>query len=93
MPGIDDVDAAGRVVAGPEIASRGVVYVKENEPLLEELRAAVVAALAERGPVTPVDREALGTLVRTAVRAFINQRFQRKPVVPPLITETQCPRP
>ena len=32
------VDRDGTVVAGPEIASRGFVYVKENEALLEELR-------------------------------------------------------
>ncbi|MBI1962688.1 MAG: ribonuclease J, partial [Candidatus Rokubacteria bacterium] len=44
------VDARGAVVAGPEIASRGFVYVKENEPLLEELKAAVLAALAAAEP-------------------------------------------
>jgi ribonuclease J len=81
------VDRAGRVVAGPDIASRGVVYVKENEPLLEELRAAVVEALAAREPDTPVDREVLGAHLRAAVRSFINQRFRRKPVVLPIILE------
>src|SRR5713101_9637684 len=40
------IDRSGAVLAGPEIASRGVVYVKENEALLEELRAAVLSALA-----------------------------------------------
>src|SRR6267142_3577218 len=44
------VDRHGAVVAGPEIATRGFVYVKENAPLLEELKKAVLAALAERGP-------------------------------------------
>jgi ribonuclease J len=77
----------GKIVAGPEIVSRGFVYVKENEPLLEELRAAVLAALDTRSPGAPLDREAVGALVRTAVRSFINQRFQRKPVVLPVILE------
>ena len=81
------VDTHGTVIAGPEIATRGVVYVKENEALLAELRAAVVAALAERAPKEPHDREALGQRVRTAVRQFVNQRFQRKPVVLPMILE------
>ena len=35
----------------------------------------------------PADREAIGALVRAAVRHFINQRFQRKPVVLPVILE------
>src|SRR5262245_3536422 len=81
------LDAKGVVVGGPEIASRGVVYVKESEALLEELRATVRAALATRDVVAPVDREALSALLRTTVRQFINQRFQRKPVVLPLILE------
>ena len=81
------VDTHGTVVAGPEIATRGVVYVKESETLLAELRAAVVTALAERAPEEPHDREALGGRVRTAVRQFVNQRFQRKPGVLPMIRE------
>jgi ribonuclease J len=81
------IDRAGAVLAGPEIASRGFVYVKESEELLGELRAAVLGALAGRDPAAPVDREAIGALVRSAVRHFINQRFQRKPIVLPVILE------
>jgi ribonuclease J len=81
------IDRAGAVVAGPEIASRGFVYVRESEALLDELRAAILAALAGRDPAAPVDREVIGALVRSAVRSFINQRFQRKPVVLPVIME------
>jgi ribonuclease J len=81
------VDRKGALVAGPEIATRGVIYVKENEPLLDALRAAVIAALSERGPDEPSDREAIGARVRLAVRQFVTQRFQRKPVVLPMILE------
>jgi len=81
------VDRDGVVVAGPEIASRGFVYVKESEPLLEELKKAVLAALAERDPDAPWERDLVGATVRSAVRHFINQRFRRKPVVLPIILE------
>ncbi len=81
------LDRDGRVAAGPEVASRGFVYVQENEPLLDEIKGAIVAALAGRDPAAPSDREAVAALVRTTVRRFINQRFQRKPVVLPLILE------
>jgi ribonuclease J len=80
-------DARGALVAGPEIASRGVVYVKENEALLEDMRGAVRAALAERDPAEPWDRDALAARVRTAVRQLVNQRVQRRPVVLPIILE------
>jgi len=81
------VNRAGAVVAGPAIASRGFVYVKENEALLEELGAVVLAALAEGAAEGAFDRETVGARVRTAVRHFVNQRFRRKPVVLPLILE------
>ena len=81
------VDAEGAVVAGPTLASRGVVYVKENEALLEELRAAVSKAVAEMPPAERRDRELLSGRLRLAVRQFLNQRFQRKPVVLPMILE------
>jgi ribonuclease J len=81
------INREGAVVAGPEIATRGFVYVKENEPLLETMKAAILEALAQRDPSAPADREALGALVRGTVRHFINQRFQRKPVVLPVILE------
>jgi ribonuclease J len=81
------VDAKGALVSGPEIATRGVIYVKENEALLEAMRAAVIAALGERPSDEPWDREAISARVRLAVRQFVNQRFQRKPVVLPMILE------
>ena len=81
------VDADGAVVAGPTIASRGVVYVKESEALLEALRLAVSHAVAEMEPVERRDREQLSERMRFAVRRFVNHRFQRKPVILPMILE------
>jgi ribonuclease J len=81
------VDAKGAVVAGPVIAARGVFYMKESEALVEALRAAVLTALTEHASDEPWDREAIGARVRTVVRQFVNQRFQRKPVVLPMILE------
>ena len=81
------VNRHGAVVAGPEIASRGFVYVKENEALLEEMKKVVLAALAERDPDAPSDRELIGATVRSAVRHFVNQRFRRRPVVLPIVLE------
>jgi len=81
------IDRTGRVVSGPEIASRGFVYMQENQPLIDEIKQAVMDAVTGRDPATPGDREAIGALVRTTVRQFINQRFQRKPIVLPIILE------
>jgi ribonuclease J len=81
------VTSGGTIVAGPDVSSRGVVYVRDNEPLLEELRAAIAATLATKSADELRDRETLGAHLRTAARQFINQRFQRKPVVLPIVME------
>ena len=78
--------ASGAIVAGPEIVSRGWVYEREAEAVLEDARAAVREALAERGE-TPLEREALIALLRGTLRRFITQRYDRKPVVLPLVLE------
>ena len=82
-----DEQRAGGIVAGPDIASRGVVYVKENETLLDEIREVAVRALAGGDSGIPWDRETAVARVRTAVRQFVNQRYHRKPVVLPIILE------
>jgi ribonuclease J len=81
------VDGEGGIVSGPTIASRGVVYVKENEPLLEEIRLAVSKAVSEMSAPERLNRDELSERMRFAVRRFVNQRFQRKPVILPMILE------
>jgi ribonuclease J len=77
----------GSIVAGPEIVSRGFVYMKEADALMDEVKAAVRDALTSRQEPEVFDRELVGATVRSAVRRFVNQRFQRKPVVLPVILE------
>ena len=77
----------GSIVAGPEIASRGFVYMKEADALMDEVKGAVRDALASRQEPEVFDRELVGAMVRSAARRFINQRFQRKPVVLPVVLE------
>ncbi|HET8532972.1 MAG TPA: ribonuclease J, partial [Methylomirabilota bacterium] len=77
----------GSIVAGPEIASRGFVYMKEADALMDEVKAAVRDALVSRQEPEVFNRELVAATVRSAVRRFVNQRFQRKPVVLPVILE------
>src|SRR5439155_1158904 len=51
---------SGSVVAGPEIASRGFVYMKESNELMEEVKRAVREALAAREEPEVIDRELIG---------------------------------
>jgi ribonuclease J len=78
--------ASGALVAGPEIVSRGWVYEREAEGVLEDARAAVREALAEPREA-PLGREALIAFLRATLRRFITQRYDRKPVVLPVVLE------
>ncbi len=77
---------SGFLVSGPDIVSRGFVYVRENEPLLEEARKLVQNVLLqglkgrERG-----DRMRLKTRVRDELSRFLYQRTGRKPMILPVI--------
>ena len=77
----------GEIIAGPEIASRGWVYERESEAVLEEAKAVLREALAARAGEEPMAREVLQSLLRGTLRRFINQRYDRKPIVLPVILE------
>jgi ribonuclease J len=77
----------GAIVAGPEIVSRGFVYMKEADDLMDEVKTAVREALTGRQEPEVIGKELIGAMVRSAVRRFITQRFQRKPVVLPVVLE------
>ncbi len=79
-------EESGLLISGPDIVSRGFVYVKENEPLMEEARRMVQQTLQqllrgrERG-----DRMRLKTRVRDDLSKFLFQRTGRKPMILPVI--------
>ena len=77
----------GEIIAGPEIASRGWVYERESETVLAEARAALREALGAGEREEPMTREALVALLRGTLRRFISQRYERKPIVLPIILE------
>jgi ribonuclease J len=86
----------GEIVAGPEIVSRGWVYERESEGVLEEAKAALREALAARAgeepmtrmtPMTPMTKDALAALLRGTLKRFILQRYERKPIVLPIVLE------
>ena len=78
---------SGQVVAGPDIVSRGFVYVREAEELMEEARARVREALdfcAERGIS---EWASIKAQVRDTLSKFLYERTRRRPMILPIIME------
>lgn len=72
----------GRILSGPEIVSRGFVYVRESEDLFERMRAEVLKIAKEGG-----NRALLGTRIKDALTRFIYNETRRRPLILPVVME------
>ena len=74
------------ILSGPDIVSRGFVYVRENEALMEEARKQVTRTIEKwlRGRQSR-DRMHLKNTVRDELSKFLYARTGRKPMVLPVI--------
>ncbi|MBR2312116.1 MAG: ribonuclease J [Clostridia bacterium] len=75
-----------QLLSGPDIVSRGFVYVRENEPLMEEARKLVLRSIEKcLGGRQSRDRMHLKNTVRDELSKFLFARTGRKPMVLPVI--------
>ena len=77
----------GKVIAGPDIISRGFVYVRESEDLMEEARTVVRDVLTECEKRNITDWATLKSNIRDALRSFIYEKIKRNPMILPIIME------
>lgn len=77
----------GKVIAGPDIISRGFVYVRESEDLMEEARNVIKAALNECEKNNITDWSTLKTSIKDALRGFLYEKIKRNPMILPIIME------
>ena len=83
--GIDG--AAGQIVSGPDIVSRGFVYVREAEDLMGEAKDKVQAALDKCEETNNTDWSALKTAIRDSLGRFLFEKTRRRPMIIPIIME------
>ncbi len=77
----------GTVVSGPDIISRGFVYVRESDALVEGAREAALRAIEAFGPVDSTDWNRLKNDVRESVQRYIFDAIKRNPMILPIIVE------
>lgn len=78
---------SGMVVAGPDIISRGFVYVREAENLMDEAKAVVRKALDRCEDKHIVEWSQIKTIVKDDLREFVWQKTKRSPMILPIIME------
>ncbi len=77
----------GSVVTGPDIITRGFVYVKESEELMEEMRFVAMEAIERCGRRRIRDYTVLKTAIKNDLSGFLFKTTKRNPMILPVITE------
>ena len=77
----------GSVVSGPDIITRGFVYVKESEELMEELRRVAVEALERCHRSNTTDWATIKGEIKNDLSGFLYKKTKRNPMILPVIME------
>ena len=79
--------ATKAIVGGPEIISRGFVYVRESEKLIENAVANVRAAVENNVSTTVFDWSSLKQDIRDQLSSYLYEATKRRPMILPIIME------
>ncbi len=77
----------GEIVAGPDIISRGFVYVRESENLMDEVKLLINSELQKCVEKHIVDWATIKSTIRDSLRDYIYQVTKRNPMILPIIME------
>jgi ribonuclease J len=77
------VDAeTGEVVEGPDIITRGFVYIRESEDLIEDAAQCVLEAVGQDGSEASLNNKIKGHLAE-----FLYEQTKRRPMILPVVME------
>ncbi|MGN1271115.1 MAG: ribonuclease J [Clostridia bacterium] len=77
----------GTVVAGPDVLSRGFVYVRDSENLMEEIKKLLRSKIDEFEEKHITDWSTIKSLLREELRDYIYKKTKRDPMILPIIME------
>jgi len=80
--------ATGQLVAGPDVVSRGFVYMRQSQDLIEATKETVRAALTNKNGGNPsFDAAYINRKIRDVVSEFLYRETRRRPMVLPMVME------
>ena len=77
----------GSIITGPDIITRGFIYVKESEELMEELRAVAMEAIDRCGRKRSRDWAAIKSAIKNDLSGYLYKTTKRNPMILPVIME------
>lgn len=79
----------GKILAGPEIVSRGFIYVRENIDLIEESKTVIRKALTKCQDANVKEWNNIKMMIKDALSSFIYEKIRRSPMILPIIVEVK----
>ena len=79
----------GKVLAGPEIVSRGFIYVRENIDLIEESKKVIKKALSKCEEANVKEWNNIKMAIKDALSSYIYEKIKRNPMILPIIVEVK----
>ena len=79
--------STGEIVAGPDVITRGFVYVRESENLMENLKEVIRVELAKCEAERIVDWATIKYMIKENVKDYVFQKTKRNPMILPIIME------
>ena len=77
----------GSIVSGPDIITRGFVYVKESEGLMDELRQVALDAVLSIDARSATDWSAIKGQIKGSLSNYLYKKTKRSPMILPVIME------
>ena len=79
--------STGEIVAGPDVISRGFVYVRESENLMDEVKGVLREVVKECEGLDIRDWTSIKNLIKENLRSYIFQKTKRNPMIIPIVME------
>jgi ribonuclease J len=76
---------SGELATGPDIVSRGFVYMDESKDLMNEAKEIVIRAIEQLSPESKSEEETVQEEIRIVLRRFFKQKTDRRPMVLPMV--------
>ena len=77
----------GVLVSGPDVISRGFVYVRENEDIIESTREIVRFIIASYGHIEGSDWPSIKNRIKDELHRYIYEKIKRNPMILPIIVD------
>ena len=85
--GVSVVDGFCQIISGPDIISRGFVFVRESDDLMLDAKNVVSDTLYEMEKKNTADRQYMKNKIKDDLKEFIWQRTKRNPMIFPVLVE------